>query len=144
MQAEQVTLVQKTFEQVAPIADTAADLFYNRLFEIDPPIRALFTGDMKNQGRMVMTMIGLAVNGLSRPASLVPLLRDLGRRHVAYGVVESDYDTVADALLWTLAKGLGERFTSDVREAWTEAYGLIARAMKEGARDAQGAMAIAA
>lgn len=129
----QKQLVQGTFGQVAPIADTAAKLFYDRLFDLDPSLRALFKSDMDEQGRKLMQMIGAAVNGLDDMEALLPTVQDLGRRHANYGVLESHYETVGEALLWTLGQGLGEKFTPEVEEAWAETYTVLATVMKEAA-----------
>ena len=123
---QQITLVQSSFKQVVPIADVAAELFYGRLFELDPALQPLFRGDMKEQGRKLMQMLSVAVNVLKSLEKIVPAVQDLGRRHVAYGVREQDYQTVGAALLWTLEQGLGSEFTPDVKEAWTAVYTLVA------------------
>src|SRR5689334_11074050 len=133
MTNEEIKLVQNTFRQVAPIADTAAQLFYARLFELDPDLKLLFKGNLSEQGRKLMQMLGLAVNSLDRMEKLLPVVRSLGTRHVGYGVRDKDYDTVGQALLWTLRKGLGEAFTPEVELAWTEVYGTLASAMQSGA-----------
>lgn len=136
MTPEQKELVQTSFEQVKPIAATAATLFYDRLFELDPRLEHLFTGDRNEQGRKLMHMIGLAVKGLNRADELESLLRNLGARHAGYGVEEHDYEAVGMALIWTLEQGLGDAFTSEVRNAWVAVYEFFAREMKAGARDA--------
>ncbi|MDB5035165.1 MAG: hemin receptor [Chlorobi bacterium] len=136
MTSEQITLVRSTFGMVAPIAEQAAELFYNRLFVLDPALRPLFTGDMKEQGRKLMAMLAMVVNGLDRFESLTPAVRDLGRRHDGYAVKPEDYDTVGAALLWTLEQGLGEAFTPDVKDAWAIAYGIVATTMIAGGRSA--------
>ena len=136
MTPEQVRLVQDSFAKVRPIADTAADLFYGRLFEIAPQVRALFPDDMSEQKKKLMAMLGLAVTNLNRPEVVAPAVQDLGRRHVAYGTQEAHYAPVGAALLWTLEQGLGADFTPDVREAWTETYGLVAGLMKSAAAGA--------
>src|SRR5215216_5637091 len=122
MTPEQKDIVQSSFKKVAPIADTAAELFYNRLFELDPALKPLFKGDMKEQGRKLMKMIGMAVTGLDELGKLIPVIQDLGRRHITYGVKDDDYNTVAEALLWALEKGLGDDFTPEVKKAWTAVY----------------------
>ena len=129
----QIELVQKTFAVVAPIADDAAALFYRRLFEIDPRLEPMFKGNMAVQRRKLMVMLSAAVKGLPRLDRLVPVLEDLGRRHAHYGVEDRHYETVGEALLWTLEKGLGPEFTPEVREAWTSVYGIVASTMKAGA-----------
>jgi len=130
---EQIQLVQGTWTKVVPISDTAANLFYGKLFELDPAIKPLFKGDMKAQGKLLMTMIGTAVNGLSRLEKIVPAVQDLGRRHAKYGVKDQHYDTVAAALIWTLGQGLGKDFTPDVESAWVGAYTVLATTMKDAA-----------
>jgi len=127
---KQVELVQTTWEQVVPISDQAAALFYGRLFELDPDLKPLFSTDIKEQGRKLMTMITAAVRGLGDLGRLVPVVEDLGRRHVGYGVKDSHYDTVGAALLWTLEKGLGAGFTDEVKEAWATVYTILATTMK--------------
>jgi len=135
MHESQVTLVQESWEQVLPIADTAAQLFYQRLFELDPSLRRLFTQtDMGEQRKKLMQMITVAVRGLTRLDELVPAVEALGNRHAGYGVTDAHYGTVATALLWTLEQGLGESFTPEVREAWIETYNILANVMQNGAR----------
>jgi hemoglobin-like flavoprotein len=132
----QKTLVQNSFATIAPIADDAAVLFYGRLFELDPSLKLMFRGDMAEQRKKLMQMLTAAVKGLDRLDQLVPVVEDLGRRHVAYGVADSHYDTVGEALLWTLEAGLGRAFTPEVKDAWATVYGLLATTMREAARDA--------
>ena len=129
----QIALVQSSFATIAPIADDAAVLFYNRLFEIDPSLRQMFKGDMAEQRRKLMQMLSAAVKGLQRLDRLVPAVEDLGRRHAGYGVTDTHYETVGAALLWTLEKGLGRAFTPEMRDAWATVYGLLASTMKNAA-----------
>jgi hemoglobin-like flavoprotein len=133
MTPQQKHLVQTTFAKVAPIADEAAALFYARLFELDPSLRPMFTTDLKEQGRKLMRMIGMAVNGLDRLDELVPVVRQLGARHAGYGVRDEHYGTVATALVWTLEQGLGPDFTPEVKDAWVAVYGVLATTMKDAA-----------
>jgi hemoglobin-like flavoprotein len=133
MTPESITLVQRTFANVHPMADTAAALFYERLFTLDPTLRSLFHSDMHEQGRKLMAMLQLAVAGLSRLDELVPVVQALGRRHHRYGVQDAHYATVGAALLWTLQQGLGARFTPEVQAAWTSAYTLLADTMRAAA-----------
>ncbi len=133
MHSDQILLVQQSFKHVEPIAETAAALFYDRLFTIDPSLRALFKGDLKKQGQKLMQALSIVVKGISRLETILPTVQELGRRHSTYGVQDSHYDTVGAALLWTLEQGLGDAFTSEVKMAWASAYGLLAGAMKEAA-----------
>ena len=144
MTNEQIKLVQGTFRQVAPIAETAAQLFYARLFELDPDLELLFKGNLTEQGRKLMQMLGVAVNSLDRMDQLLPALQSLGARHVIYGVRDKDYGTVGRALLWTLRKGLGEAFTPDVEAAWSNVYATLASAMQSGTGTAAGTVAVLA
>lgn len=136
MTPEQAVLVKNSWAMVTPIADKAAELFYGKLFELDPALKPLFKGDMVQQGRKLMTMIDTAVNGLDKLEAIVPAVEQLGERHVAYGVKDRDYDTVGAALLWTLDAGLGDAFTPAVKEAWTVTYGVLADTMKTAAAKA--------
>jgi hemoglobin-like flavoprotein len=133
MTPEQISLVRDSFAKVAPIAPAAAAMFYDRLFMLNPALRPLFKGDMPEQGRKLMAMIGTAVANLHRLDDIVPAVRDLGRRHGGYGVQSDDYDTVATALLWTLEQGLGADFTPATRDAWTTCYVVLAGEMKAAA-----------
>ena len=129
MTPEQVAQVQASFQKVAPIADQAAALFYARLFETAPELRALFTGDMEVQGQKLMAAIATVVDGLGEIEAIAPAVRDLAKRHVAYRVRPEHYKLVGAALLWTLEEGLGRDFTPTVRAAWTEAYGTLSEMM---------------
>jgi hemoglobin-like flavoprotein len=131
----QKRLISESFRAVAPIAGTAAGLFYCRLFEIDPGVRPLFRGNIEDQGRKLMQTLGYAVASLDRLEQLLPALREMGRRHAGYGVAEPHYETVGAALLWTLGQGLADAFTPDVRQAWAALYGLLATEMKLGAAE---------
>lgn len=126
---EEIKLVQESWEKVKPIADTAASLFYAKLFELDPEAKALFTGDMGEQGAKLMNMITVAVDSLNDLGSIVDALKASGRRHVDWGVKDSQYDTVGAAFLDTLEKGLGDDFTPEVKAAWTNVYGVLASTM---------------
>ena len=128
---EQIALIRGNFAKVAPIAPQAAELFYGRLFELDPSLRPLFKGDMKEQGRKLMAMIATAVANLDNLAAVVPAVQALGARHVGYGVQAAHYTTVGTALLWTLEQGLGEDFTPACHAAWAEMYGTIAAVMQQ-------------
>ncbi|MGC2199804.1 MAG: globin family protein [Stellaceae bacterium] len=131
---QRVQLLKQSFAKVAPIADQAAGLFYGRLFEIAPQVRPLFKGDLKAQGRKLMSTIALAVSSLQKLPELMPVVQDLGRRHAGYGVKNEHYDMVAEALLWTLDKGLGPDFTPEVKNAWLAVYTILADTMKSAAR----------
>ncbi|KQB42151.1 Globin domain-containing protein [Flavobacterium daejeonense] len=132
MEQKTIALVQESFEKVKPIAPTAAKIFYSKLFELDPALKPLFpSGDeaMEAQGNKLMMMLSSAVAGLSNLEMLVPVLQNLGKRHVEYKVEPSHYNTVGAALLDTLAVGLGDDFTPEVKEAWASVYGTMATVM---------------
>ena len=134
MTPNQVDLVQRSWNQVAPMGEAAILMFYERLFFVDPSLRMLFRHNMKDQSRKVLAMLSFTVAGLSRPHEILPLVQSMGRRHAAYGVRDEHYDTVGSALLWTLQQGLGCSFTPAVREAWSAAFGVLASTMKDAAR----------
>lgn len=137
MTPDDVTLIRSSWAAVEPIADTAASLFYGRLFELDPAIERLFRRtDMAAQRQTLMQTLTVVVKSLDRLDQIVPAVQALGRRHAGYGVRESHYATVGAALLWTLEQGLGEAFTPAVRDAWAMAYGTLASVMIDAASDA--------
>ena len=125
----QVAQIQASFAKVTPIADEAAALFYGRLFETAPDTRALFKGDMRVQGQKLMAAITAVVDSLGEIEAIVPTVRELAKRHVAYGVKPEHYGAVGAALLWTLEQGLADGFTTELRAAWTAAYGTLSEVM---------------
>ena len=131
MNTHQIELVQASFEKVRPIANLAAETFYMRLFEIAPEYKSLFKNNMSKQGAMLMSTLGLAVGSLNNLEAILPAVRALGRRHAGYGVTAEHYQPVAEALLWTLELYLGEEFTPELKQAWVEAYTILAGAMIE-------------
>jgi hemoglobin-like flavoprotein len=133
MTPEHIRIVQSTWVKVLPIKHTAAQLFYERLFETDPSLRALFRSDMRQQGEKLMQVMDAAVNGLSRLERIVSAIQELGRRHADYGVKDYHYGTVGAALLWTLGKSLGAEFTPKVKDAWATVYAVLATTMREAA-----------
>jgi hemoglobin-like flavoprotein len=137
MTPRQIELVQASWAQVLQSPDSAdavAQLFYGKLFGLDPSLKPMFKGDMNEQGRKLMTMITFVVRGLTRLEAIVPGVQALGQRHARYGVQDRHYATVGSALLSTLALGLGTAFTDEVRDAWATAYGLLAGTMRDAAK----------
>lgn len=130
MTPRQIASIRASWEAVQPIQDVAATLFYDRLFELDPTLRRLFRRtDMAQQKKVLMQTLTVVVKSLDRLEQLVPAVEALGRRHAGYGVRPSHYDTVGEALLWTLGQGLGDGFTPELREAWAGAYSVLATVM---------------
>jgi len=135
MTPEEVKLVKDSWLKVVPITETAAELFYGKLFELDPSLKPMFKGDMKEQGRKLMAILNTAVNALDKLDTIVPAVQEMGRRHVDYGVKDEHYDTVGEALIWTLGAGLKDDFTEDTKAAWIGVYTLVATTMKEAAAE---------
>jgi len=133
MTEQQIDLVQKSYQKVDAISDTAAGIFYEKLFELDPELKStLFRQtDIAEQGKKLMSMIKMAIAGLSNLEKLVPAVQQLGQRHSQYGVEEKHYETVGSALIYTLGAGLGDEFNEDLNEAWVTCYTLLARTMKD-------------
>jgi hemoglobin-like flavoprotein len=131
MTSDDILLVQLSWRKILPIKDAAAELFYRRLFGQDPTLRELFTGDLEQQGARLMQMITAAVRGLDRMDALLPVVRELGARHLGYGVRDEHYGTVGSALLWTLEQALQEDFTPEVKSAWIKVYGVLSQTMRE-------------
>ena len=133
MTPEQVKVVQQTFTQVVPIADKAAEIFYDRLFEVAPAVKPLFHGNMTEQRRKLIATLAVVVNGLGDLPSVLPAASALAKRHVGYGARPEHYPVVGEALLWTLARGLGPQWTPEVAGAWTAAYTTLSGFMIEEA-----------
>lgn len=134
MSPEQIALVQNSFKDVKALAPVVTEMFYNRLFQLDPSTKSLFKGDPKEQQRVLMDTLEILTKGLSVQQVILPALRELGKRHASYGVNQDHYATFGSALLWSLEKGLGRmEFNPYVQEAWSEAYDLISEVMQEGA-----------
>ena len=129
MTPDQIKLVQESFAKVAPISEQAAVLFYDRLFEIAPSVRAMFPHDMTEQRRKLMATLAIVVNGLSNLEMILPAASSLATRHVAYGAKAEHYPVVGEALLWTLEKGLGSDWTPAVADAWVAAYTTLSEFM---------------
>jgi len=125
MNPTHIKLVQESFAKVAPISEQAAVLFYGRLFEVAPSVRAMFPDDMTEQRKKLMATLAVVVGGLTNLEAVLPAASALAKRHVNYGAKPEHYPVVGGALLWTLEKGLGDAWTPDVAEAWTAAYGTL-------------------
>ncbi|MFL6974740.1 MAG: globin family protein [Xanthobacteraceae bacterium] len=135
MTANDIMLVRASFARVVPIKNAAADLFYDRLFEVAPQLRRIFPADLRAQKLKLMGMLATAVGGLNDLEALVPKVKALGARHVGYGARAADYNVVGEVLLWTLERGLADAFTPEVRAAWTKVYGVLAATMQAGAAE---------
>lgn len=133
MNASEIALVKQTFEKTVPLGDKVAEIFYEELFAIDPDLRGLFKGDMREQGGKLLTALAMVVRNLDRTDVIVPAAENLAVRHLDYGVTSEHYPLVGDALMRTLQKGLGPEFTPDVRQAWTAAYQLLSDVMRAAA-----------
>jgi len=138
MSPDQTALVQATWQRVVPIADAAARSFYDRLFEIDPQLRLLFSSvDLDAQRRKLIQALALVVGSLEHINDVIPSLEALGRRHAGYGVTDAHYDTVRAALISTLQQGLGDVWTEEVKAAWVQAYSLVSGVMRAGTARAE-------
>lgn len=133
METQTINRVQSDWAKVAPIAATAAELFYGRLFELDPGLRPMFPEDMAGQKRKLMQVLGAVIGALRDLEDAIPTIQALGVRHVDYGVTPDQYDTVGAALLWTLETGLGDAWSADSENAWSEVYSALASIMIDAA-----------
>ncbi len=136
MNPSTVALVKQSYGWVIPISEQAADIFYQRLFEIAPEVRPLFKGDIKEQGRKLMATIAIVVNSLDCLDEVLPAVKNLAVRHVGYGVRSEHYDLVGAALIRTLMTGLGDRFTEAHKAAWIETYSALSGVMRVAASGA--------
>ena len=133
MDPHKITLVQQSFEKVAGMGEKAAELFYAELFAIDPSLRSMFKGSMQEQHKKLLSALALVVRSLHTPEKILGAVEKLAVKHLDYGVKPEHYTYVGNALLRTLKKGLGDEFTTELCDAWTDAFRLLARVMKEAA-----------
>ena len=125
--------MQETYRKLEPHAGLFAKAFYDRLFSDNPNIALMFDTGLEDQSMRFQVMLYTAVSGIERSEELKPALRNLGQRHVGYGVRPVDFIGFEAALLWALERFLGEEFTPDVRHAWKAFYAIMCAAMLEGA-----------
>lgn len=136
MTGEDIETVQRMWRAALAVGDTFAELFYGKLFSLDPALRPMFKASMKEQGRNLTAMLSVAIGALARPERIALALGELGRRHAAYGVQPAHYETVRAALIWTLQKSFGDAFTPQAKTAWLAAYEFFAATMQDAARKA--------
>ena len=134
MNSRQRDLVRESLERLRPISKEFGTDFYQRLFRLDPSLRALFKGDLENQEAMFVTALHSAALGLVEDGIVPASIHALGARHGRYGVTDDHYLTFREALLSALCIRLGDGFTPEIREAWSAAYDAVADAMKAAAR----------
>lgn len=141
MKPEQRRLVQESWARIAD-RDRLVVTFYDRLFEIDPSAERLFTTtNMDLQRRKFVEMLDAIVAAIDEPDELVPRSAALARRHVGYGVFESQYASVGEALVYALGQTLGDEFTRETHDAWVAAYELLASIMRRTAHHVDAAHA---
>jgi len=133
MTPEQQALVRDSLDRLLPMSETAAELFYSRLFYLDPSLHHLFKIDIQDQAHKFMSMLRLLVSELEEPGSLHNTVSELGIRHVSYGVKPSDYATVGEALIWAIDRSMGKQATPELHAAWTEFYAMVSTQMKKAA-----------
>lgn len=126
---QEIELVRTSWAPVSEDPDTAAALFYTRLFEVAPEVKPLFNGNMQQQGKKLIQMIGIAVENMGQIEQIIPALEDLGKRHQDYGTNSEHYAVVGTVLLDTLAAALGDKFTPEARAAWKKTYDAVASVM---------------
>ena len=137
MDTQHKTMVKQSWTQINHDAARLGELFYTRLFAMDPALRPLFKGDLQQQGENLVRMMDHAVAGLDQLDAILPVIRELGRRHAGFGVRDKDYATFGDALIWTFQTVLGPDFTPEVEEAWRALYALMSNTMREAASDTE-------
>jgi hemoglobin-like flavoprotein len=135
MTSAETKLVQDSFPAIAQQAGPISMLFYGRLFQMDPQLRPMFRQDIELQGRKLMDMLSALTSRLNRFEEVVPILRALGQRHVAYGVRAEHYDLVSKALMWAFGTALESNFDSALRAAWMAVIADVAKVMKDGAAE---------
>jgi nitric oxide dioxygenase len=131
-----LTALETSFDLIAPRGDELMDEFYGRLFAAAPSVRPLFPDDMRRQKTMLLGALVLLRKSLRDLDAIVPKLRELGARHVAYGAVPEHYPVVGAVLLESMAAIAGDAWTAEYETAWAAAYGIVADTMMAGAEEA--------
>ena len=131
MRKDQISLVQKSWQDIEAVSDQAATIFYARLFAIAPGTAELFAAtDMRSQRDKLMLTLKRIVAQLSEPEVGDLQLEELGRRHAAYGVRPEHYQLVGEALMWMLEQVLHPKFNAKLSAAWAATYTLVAKRMQ--------------
>src|SRR5436190_1546746 len=110
MTKEQVNLVEDSWDFIILNTNEAGNIFYGKLFELDPSLKNLFKEDINSQSRKLVSLITFVVHKLNNLDEVLNDVIALGKRHAAYKVKPEHYNTVAAALLWTLEAALKERW----------------------------------
>jgi len=131
--ATQKRLVRESLDSMQEYETSVVVLFYGRLFEIAPETRALFKIDIREQSRKLMDTLRTTVDSLDHFTELSPVLEELGRKHLTYGVQDYHYEKLRSALLWAIGQALGLEFDRDTRAAWDELLSAISSIMLNGA-----------
>ena len=127
MRPDQIACIRDAFDRLWPVNRRFANLFYARLFELDPSAQTLFTGDLERQKTKLISMLATIVGTADQPAIFESVVKSLGRRHALFGVSPAQYSAVGEALLWSLSEALGPALTQPMREAWRELYNVVQR-----------------
>ncbi|MGB3203842.1 MAG: pentapeptide repeat-containing protein [Crinalium sp.] len=129
-----VELLEQSFEKIKPRADEFAASFYENLFRLYPEVQPLFANtEMAKQQKKLLNALVLVVENLRSPSALEPVLKILGERHIAYGAIANSYPAVGEALITTFEQYLQQDWTTEVKQAWIDAYGAITDLMLKGA-----------
>ena len=131
MTPDDIAQVQESWRKIEPVKEIAAELFYTRLFELDPPLRMVCGDDMMDRRKRFTQVVSATVRGLARVDMLLPAVREFGMRHPLPGEIEQHHANVASALLWMLEKALRKDFTPEVKAAWIKAYGMLSLTIRQ-------------
>ncbi|MBL0357163.1 MAG: hemoglobin [Chitinophagaceae bacterium] len=130
MTKEQIKLVKQTWRLFRGIDPALiGDLFYTKLFADNPSVKKMFPPDMEQQYIKLIDMLTSIVGRLDQLDTLTDEIAAMAQRHVQYGVRPAHYKLAGNALLWTLEKGLGKDWNSEVKEAWQTCYTLLSNTM---------------
>ena len=126
---DEVKLIQRSWVDLTANSKRVGEVFYNKLFERNPDMKSLFTGELKEQAGALMRMVKTVVEGLSNPNIIVPAIQDLGRRHHDYGVKSDQYKKFGDCLIMCLEHETGGTFDAKTKSAWQKLYAILAETM---------------
>ena len=134
MNSKQIALVRKTCSDVAPVADSTAEVFYQKLFQLNPALRPVFAGHLHERGRHLLETVEAAARVTDKPDLLASVMADLDNHQIASAAGDRRYEAIGAALILAFRQGLGPAFTPDARQAWIALFDYIDGTMKAKTR----------
>lgn len=127
-------IIKTTWSYVMTQPELTGELFYGKLFELDPTLRQMFPENMEGQMHKLINMITYMVSRLQTLPQIQKDIDAMAIRHTGYGVKDEHYALVGKALLWVLEDRLEGQWDEEAAQAWSELYGIWAESMIRASR----------